>query len=41
MNDVWNQQALHAKSVPGFLTPEECEKVKNDALAIGMARATM
>jgi len=39
MNDVWKQRPLHAKSVPGVLTAEECDAIKNDALAIGMSRA--
>ena len=39
MNDVWKQRPLHAKSVPGVLTAEECDAIKNDALAVGMSRA--
>ena len=39
MDDAWKQRPLHAKSVPGVLTAEECDAIKNDALAIGMSRA--
>jgi PKHD-type hydroxylase len=39
MNEVWQQRALHAKAACGLLTPEECEIVKGDALALGMTRA--
>ena len=39
MNDAWKQRPLHAKSVPGVLTAEECDAIKSDALAVGMSRA--
>jgi PKHD-type hydroxylase len=39
MDDKWKQFPLHAKSLTGVLTPEECEAIKNDALALGMSRA--
>jgi hypothetical protein len=39
MDDAWKQRPLHAKSVSGLLTAEECEAIKNDALAVGMSRA--
>ena len=39
MDDAWKQRPLHAKSVPGVLTAEECDAIKNDALAVGMSRA--
>jgi hypothetical protein len=39
MDDAWKQRPLHAKSVSGLLTAEECEAIKNDALAVGMGRA--
>ena len=38
-DEAWKQFALHAKSAPSFLTVEECEAVRNDALAVGMERA--
>jgi len=39
MDDAWKQRPLHAKSVPGVLTAEECDAIKSDALAVGMSRA--
>jgi predicted 2-oxoglutarate/Fe(II)-dependent dioxygenase YbiX len=41
MSDVWLQRPLHGTSVADFLTAEECETIRNDALAIGLTRATM
>lgn len=39
MDVAWKQRPLHAKTVPSLLTAEECETIKNDALAVGMGRA--
>jgi predicted 2-oxoglutarate/Fe(II)-dependent dioxygenase YbiX len=35
---AWQQKPLRAKSVPDVLTPAQCETVKHDALAIGLAK---
>ncbi len=41
MDDPWKQHPLTAKSVSGVFTAEQCETIKNYALAVGMSRATV
>ena len=36
---AWRQVPLHVKSVRAVLTVEECEAIKNDAMALGLRRA--
>jgi hypothetical protein len=35
---TWQQKPLRAKSVPGVLTPAQCQAVKLDALATGLTK---
>jgi PKHD-type hydroxylase len=41
VDDPWKQHPLTAKSVSGVFTAEQCETIKNYALAVGMSRATV
>lgn len=38
IDQSWRQKPLRAVSIPGVLTPDECELVKRDALATGLSK---
>jgi PKHD-type hydroxylase len=37
--NLWRQQTLNARTLPGVLTPDECEAVKQAALSAGFSRS--
>jgi PKHD-type hydroxylase len=40
-DEAWTQDTLIARTLPGVLTPDECETVKQAALSIGLRRSTV